>query len=219
MSVKKLDKKIWDYILSIIKNPEKLKRDVEYYYQDNVEKETENRKMLNMLMKEKEKIKASKKRVLDLYVIGSTMKDELNEKIEELSYKEESLDNEIEKVEDKLQKINHKKEQDKEIEAICKKYIKYIDNANFETRKTIVRRFIKSINILDGGAVRVNGFYLDEPVTIITKDNKILEGKDAELAQKWSKKLGAMRLQPTHKACCVLPDTLVKLEFEATIPA
>ncbi len=164
MSVRKLDKKVWDKILEIICHPETFTESLKYSFEENIVKEEDNRRIFNGLMSQKDQLKKQKSRLLDLYVDDRYSKEDLDVKLGELNAREESLNGGIEDIEIKLEKIKYNSITNKRIKKYLIQFKAGIGNKTFEEKKAIVRDLIKEINILKDGTVIIKGIVEELPV-------------------------------------------------------
>ena len=138
---------------NLISNPDKVKKAVRLLREKREEKRNSNKKIYDVLMAEKMKIKMKKSKLLDLYVDDKYSKDDLDLKINELNNQEKFLVKQINEVAEELKQIDKTEEIEKEIEETCLSYYKKINNPSFELKKMIVRKWVKEINITDEGNI------------------------------------------------------------------
>jgi len=153
ISQTKLENAVWDYVKNLISNPDKVKKAVKLLREKREEKRDSNKKIYDVLMAEKMKIKMKKSKFLDLYGDGKYLKDDLDLKINELNNQEKFLVKQINEVAEELKQIDKTEEIEKEIEETCLSYYKKINNPSFELKKMIVRKWVKEINITDEGNI------------------------------------------------------------------
>jgi len=106
-------------------------------------------------MIENTNVKTRKSKILDLYSDNTISKEDLNQKLNELNQQESFIDNQIKEVEKDLDNINKSNRAEEEIEKICLEYKDRVDSDNFEIKKMIVKKWIKEINVLDNGDVKL----------------------------------------------------------------
>jgi site-specific DNA recombinase len=150
-----LEKAVWNYVQELISNPGKIKRSVSLLRTERTEKQGDNQKIHDRLMVEQSNIKSKKSKILDLYSEDTISKEDLNRKLEELNQQESFIDNQIKDVEKDLLNINQTNQAEEEVEKICLEYKDAINSEDFETKKKIVRKWIKEINISDEGRIKL----------------------------------------------------------------
>jgi site-specific DNA recombinase len=171
MSVRKLDKAVWDYVASLATNPEQVKESVMFLFEENKTKEDENRNVFNSLIKQRDEVKKQKSKLLDLYVDGRYSKEDLDSKLGEINSKEEILLKDIKEIETKLEQIKYNKVLDKEIQEYLVQFKEGVENYTFEERKGFVKRLVKEINIQKDGKIVINGIL--PPVLNMRKNQEV----------------------------------------------
>jgi len=91
----------------------------------------------------------------ELYSDESFSKEDLKVKIEELDLREKSIDEQIVTKKKELEIIENTDAIEKELEKICLVYRKRLNNASFELRQYIVKKWVEEININDDGSVNI----------------------------------------------------------------
>jgi len=160
MSQIKLESAVWDYVKNLISNPDRVKKAVRLLREKREEKRDSNKKIYDVLMAEKMKIKMKKSKFLDLYGDEKYSKEDLDSKIEELNNQEKLLTKQINEVAEDLKQIDKTEAIEKEIEETCLAYQKRIENPSFELKQMIVRKWVKEINIIDDGKKRTGKIIL-----------------------------------------------------------
>jgi site-specific DNA recombinase len=144
-----IEKAVWDYVKALISDPEKVKKAIKELQEGRENKKAVNQRIYDKLMGEKAKIKVRKSRILDLYANEKMKEEDLSKQMEQYNNQEIAIDRQIEETKKELQMIDKTNEIEKEIEKLCLEYKDKIDNAPFELKKMIVRKWIKEINITD----------------------------------------------------------------------
>lgn len=174
IGVEKLDKVIWEYVNSLISDPEKIKRAIKVLKDRRNNGRGENERIKDSFMEEKMKIRVKISRILDLYADSSFNKEALDEKVVDFQKQEKLLDKEIAEINSKLENISDMNTAEEEIENLCSKYREKINNPNFKLKKIIVKKWIKEINLREDGKivlkVRVPEI-MGEPMPISTLNN------------------------------------------------
>src|SRR5581483_3470584 len=96
-----------------------------------------------------------KSNFLDLFGDDKFNKQDLYDKIEPLNAQEALLDKQISEIKGKIKAIENATHMDREVQKSCALYYSKIKNPPFELRKKIVRDWVKEINILDDGTLKI----------------------------------------------------------------
>jgi len=155
MSGPKLDKYIWEYISFLIKDSEKIKRAVELLQEKREKEKGFNQKVYDSLIIEKGTLKAKKQKLLGLYVDDNITKEDLNEAISNIDSQIGNFNKQVAEAEKELVKINNSDKLENEIEKLCIKYQSKIDNLTFEQKIYVIKKWVKEINILDNGDIKI----------------------------------------------------------------
>ncbi len=155
MSVPKLDKYVWDYVSSLIQDTSRIKKTISLLQEKRNNEKEFNQNVYDSLMLKKAEIKSKKQKLLDLYSDNFIFKEDLDEKIYTLNSQEKGLDKQILEAEREIQIVKDLNVIEEEIEQICLGYKKKILNTTPELKKSIVRKWVKEINILDNGDIRI----------------------------------------------------------------
>ncbi len=153
MSRRKLDTVVWDYVKNLISNKDKIKENIHILRNKRESERGYNENICNNLLKEKDKLKIKKGKLLDLYSDNDFEKEDLKLKINELNEKEQAIDSQISEIKSKLKNTENIDDMEREIEKICQLYRQKIDNPPFELKKYIVKKWIEEINIQDDGTI------------------------------------------------------------------
>lgn len=155
MSVQKLDGIVWEYISALIQDKKKVKRSVKLWNERRNKEKSFHQKVYNSLLTEKGKVQTEKQRMLGLYGSKSILKKDLEKAISKLNAQELELDKQTKEVRKELAEIKNFERVDKEIERLCNQYSKGISNPTLEQKKYIVRKWIKEINVLGSGNLKI----------------------------------------------------------------
>lgn len=155
ISTNKIDNVVWEYVSALIRDKEKLKKAVRDSREQRESKREFNQKIYDSLMTQKAEIKKEKSRILGLYGKENLKEEDLDEKMSELNSQEEDLERQIKEVERELAKIEEINTIEKEIEQACLEYENIIDDADFELKRRILKRWVKEINLPDEGGILV----------------------------------------------------------------
>lgn len=173
MEVKKLDGIVWNYIKDLISNPERVKREAKIVKEKRDKDKGKYEKEYDLLQTEKAKLKVKRLKLLDMYISSNFKKEDIDEQVLILNKQEDVFDRELKDVEKNLCKIEDLKSTEREIEKICLAYKTKIENADFETKKKIIKYWVEEINILESGKyttarinIKVNIPDLDEALKI-----------------------------------------------------
>jgi site-specific DNA recombinase len=155
MSREKLDNAVWAYVSELINDKKRIEDNLL-----NVRKKRESEKLLNQqtydtLLLEKKELKAKKGKLLELYSEDGFSKEDLKIKMVELDERERGLDAQIAKIKVELEGIENIDAAEKELEKIRLVYRKRLNNASFELRKFIVKKWVEEININDDGSLKI----------------------------------------------------------------
>jgi site-specific DNA recombinase len=153
ISQRKLESVVWDYVRSLISNPDKVKKAIQILREKRERDRIFNERAYDVLMTEKMNIKTKKSKILDLYADNKFTKEELDNKIIELNNQEKIIDRQIQEVGNSLKKIENIDSVEREIEELCLQYKQKITNPTFELKKMIVKKWVKEINITDRGDI------------------------------------------------------------------
>lgn len=168
-----LENYVWSRIKSYIKNPDKVKKAIRILQEGRKSKKVENQRKYDSLMVEKEKIKQAKRKLLKAYAFEGVNPEDIESQTKELSNQEEVLNKEIEKVQRDLKAIDKMNRVENEIERLCLEYQEGdLDNATFEIRKLIVRKWVKEINITDNRDILLKvrvPIFEEIPLTALTQ--------------------------------------------------
>ena len=83
------------------------------------------------------------------------IQQDLDEKISELNSQQQDLERQIKEAEKELQKIDEINTIEEEIEQSCLEYQGVIENANFDLKRRILKKWVKEINLPDEGGIIV----------------------------------------------------------------
>jgi site-specific DNA recombinase len=155
INTKTLDNIVWEYISSLIKDKERIKKAIKDLRDQRESKREFNQKIYDSLILKKSEIKQKKSKLLDLYSDGNITKEDLDEKISELNSQQEDLERQIKEVEREFIKVNETETIEKEIEQACLEYENKIDNADFELKRRILKKWVKEINLPDEGGILI----------------------------------------------------------------
>jgi site-specific DNA recombinase len=155
INTKTLDNIVWGFVSSLIKDKERLKKAIKNLIAERENKRETNQKKYDSLTQKKLEIKQKKFKLLDLYSDGNISKEDLDEKISELNSQQEELEKQIKEVEKELLKVEEIEMIEKEIEQACSEYIDKIDNADFELKRRILKKWVKEINLPDEGGILI----------------------------------------------------------------
>jgi len=155
ISANKIDDYVWDYLVNLIREPERIKNAIRLITEKRNSKKDNNKKILTSLKLKKEQVKLKKEKLLDLYVDSGISKRELSKKMEALSEEEDLLENRINQLDQELLEIDNAYDIEKEIEILCLKFSNKLDKLTPEDKKAIARKWIKEISITDKGSIKV----------------------------------------------------------------
>ena len=153
MSQNKLESAVWEYVKNLISYPDKVKKAVRLLREKREEKRDSNKRIYDVLMAEKMKIKMKKSKFLKLYGDDKYLKEDLDKEIEELNSQEKLFVKQIDEVVEELKQNDKTEVIEREIEESCLSYQRKINNPSFELKKMIVRKWVKEINITDEGNI------------------------------------------------------------------
>jgi site-specific DNA recombinase len=155
INTRTLDTIVWEFVSSLIKDKEKLRKAIKNLIVERENKREINQKKYENLVQKKLEIKRKKSKLLDLYGDGNISKEDLDEKILELNSQQEELEKQIKEVEKELLKVDEIEMIEKEIEQACSEYMDKIDNADFELKRRILKKWVKEINLPDEGGILI----------------------------------------------------------------
>jgi len=155
MNARILENTVWTFVKTFISNPENIKRAITEFEKEKDNNKKINTKDLEILLLKKADIKKKKSNFLDLFGDEKFDKQDLYAKIEPLNVEEKLLDKQIAEIRGKIVKIEESGQLDREIKRSCASYYSKIDNPDFELRKRIVRDWVKEINIMDDGRIKI----------------------------------------------------------------
>jgi len=153
LSTNWVDEYVWEYLKSLIQDKEKVKRAVKALKEKRESERSFNQKIYDSLIIQKAEIKQKKSKILDLYVDENYQKEDLDEKISELNSQQENLERQIKEAEKELAKINEIKTVEEEIEQSSLEYRGIVENADFDLKRRILKKWVKEINLPDGGGI------------------------------------------------------------------
>jgi actin-related protein len=142
-------------VKTFISNPENVRKAIAEFEKAKDRDKATNQEGLNLLLLEKEAVRKKKSNFLDLFGEERFNKQDLYAKIEPLEAHEILLDKQIGELTSKIRHIEETGQINKEIQKSCASYYSKVKNPNFELKKRIVRDWVKEINIMDDGAVKI----------------------------------------------------------------
>jgi len=155
MSVPKLDNYVWTYVDSLVRNASKIKKVVRLLKKSRDEDKKFNQDVYDSLLIGKMEVENKKQKFLDLYGDNIISKDDLKEKIKSLNDQVNGMNIQIKEAEKEFSKIKNPNAIEKGIEQLCLEYKKKIKNPSNELKKHIVQKWVREINILDNGNIRI----------------------------------------------------------------
>jgi len=153
ISTNKLDKIVWDYVSALIQDADKVKKSIRLLKEKRDKEKTFNQDIYDTLIVEKAKIQNKKSRLLDLYTDDKMDKEALDRKMNDLDCQQKDFEKQIKQAEKEIQAVEKVGAMEAEVERLCLEYQYKIQNADFETKKIIIRRWVKEINLLDNGDI------------------------------------------------------------------
>jgi len=155
INTKRLDEQVWEYVSSLIKDKEKIKKAIKNSKENRESKKEFNQKVYDSLIIQKAEIKKEKSRILSLYGKKSFKEEDLEEKIAELNSQQEDLERQIKEAEKDIAKIDEIGAIEKEIEQSCLEYRGKLENAGFEFKRKVLKRWVKEINLPKEGNISI----------------------------------------------------------------
>ena len=155
INTKQLDGEVWNYVSSLIKDKEKVKKAIKTLKEERESKKDFHQRIYDSLITQKAEIKQKKSKLLGLYADEKYQKEDLDEKISELNSQQQDLERQIKEAEKELQKIDEINTIEEEIEQSCLEYQGVIENANFDLKRRILKKWVKEINLPDEGGIIV----------------------------------------------------------------
>jgi hypothetical protein len=150
-----LENTVWAVVKAFISNPENVRKAIAEFEKAKDRDKAINQEGLNLLLAEKEGVQKRKSNFLDLFGDDRFNKQDLYAKIEPLEAQERSLNKQISELSNKITLIEETGQINREIQKSCASYYSKLKNPNFELKKRIVRDWVKEINIMDDGAVKI----------------------------------------------------------------
>ena len=153
ISVEKLDTAVWQKINAFISQPNKVKKAVRLLREKRDNNKEFYQKIYNSLMVKKTKIKQQKAQLLDYYVEGKLLKEDLDNKLLDWNDQEKMFNQQIVEAKKDLARVDKLGVVEEEVEQLCMEYQEKLPNITFEIKKRIVRKWVKEINITDTGDI------------------------------------------------------------------
>lgn len=140
IKVEKIDEIVWEYVLDLLNNPEKIAN-----HKESEKVSSFFEKELEQIDKEIEKNKKGRKRLLSLVAMSDTIDlTEIQTQLEEMKEKEKSLHKQYTEIEKELKAT--KKDSNKErIKSAAEYYMERKDELTFEDKKQLIRQMVKQI--------------------------------------------------------------------------
>jgi site-specific DNA recombinase len=155
MNARILEGAVWNVVKTFISNPDNIKQAIsEDEKQKNIDKK-ENERNLGLILSKKEDIKRKTSRLLALYSEGQYEKEDLDAQIIPLKAEVVLLDKQVEEIKTRMRIIEESDLLDEELKKSCEIYYQKVDDNNFQLKKKIVRDWVKEINIMDDGGIRI----------------------------------------------------------------
>lgn len=151
----KIDKYVWDYISSLIKDSNRVKGAIKLLQEKRKKEKGFNQKVYDALISERGTLKTKKQKLLLLYADDNITKEDLNEAVSNIDSQIENFSRQIVEAEKELIKVNDIGRLENEIEKLCLKYQKKINNLTDEQKIFVVKKWVKEINILDNGDIKI----------------------------------------------------------------
>jgi len=155
ISARQLDEQVWNYVSSLIKDKEKVKKAIKTLKEERESKKDFHQRIYGSLITQKAEIKRKKSKFLDLYGDENYQKEDLDEKISELNSQQKDLERQIRETEREFQKIKEIGAIEEEIERSCLEYKGKIENADFELKRRTLKKWVKEITLPDEGGIVV----------------------------------------------------------------
>jgi len=156
MARKKLDNFVWEYVKTLIENGDILKNKIRDKQEKRKADMSSNQRVYDSLIEERNSLKSKKNKLLELYSdesISDKSKQDIKTKLKEFDEREEGLGMQVLQAEKELQLFENMNQIEREVEESLEKYRGKTTNPDFELKRSIVRKFIEEINVLDNGAV------------------------------------------------------------------
>ena len=150
-----LEDTVWTIVKAFISNPDNIKKAIAESERIKNSNKEANEKNLEAILLEREGIKKKKSNLLDLFADEKFNKQDLYDKIEPLNMQEDLLNKQAEEVKKNIRVIEESGRMDREIQKSCASYYSRVKNPSFDLKKKIVRDWVKEINIMDDGGVRI----------------------------------------------------------------
>lgn len=150
-----LEGTVWAVTKAFISNPENIRKAVEELERKREGDKKINQKNLGVLQTEREVVKKKKSNFLELFGDDRFSKQDLYDKIEPLNAQEKLLEQQITEIKANIKSIESAAQMDEEVRKSCALYYLKIENPSFVLKKKIVRDWVKEINIMDDGAVKI----------------------------------------------------------------
>ena len=150
-----LENTVWTVVKAFISNPENVRKAIAEFERAKDKDKAVNQKTLDVLLSEREALRKKKSNFLDLFGDDRFNKQDLYAKIEPLGAQETLLNKQIDELTNKIRLIDETGQINKEIQKACASYYSKVKNPTFELKKRIVRDWVKEINIMDDGAVKI----------------------------------------------------------------
>lgn len=141
--VPKLDDVVWEYVLDILNNPEK----VESYKKSDKEASKFERD-ISLIENEIQKNKKGRQRLLSLVAMSEDLDlTDIKEQLDEITAKEKELQKQYNKLEKEIKGNKGKKANEDTIKSAIRFYLDNKDTLSFEDKKSIIRTMVKQIYV------------------------------------------------------------------------
>lgn len=176
MNTRDVDQYVWEYVSSLIQDKERVKAAIRQLKEKRESMREFNQSIYDNLMAKKEEIKRQKSKILDLYATGKYSEEDLDAKIAEYDVQQEDLDRRLKEVEIDLQKVNEIETLEAEIEQTCLEYQDKIQNADFDLKKRILKKWVKEITLPKDGGIRIRVMIPEpeQPINFVSPQRELV---------------------------------------------